>query len=291
MTNLLSPFFAERDRWFLWLPVFMGLGVALYFSWPAEPHFVLSVVSTFIALAVCILLRGHALIYVFLPLLFLSLGHNAAMIETRLMNQPMLQEKTEATTIVGRVMMLNSLPDGYRVWLNDVQVEGLAEASTPRSIRIKIRYQDERPEPGRWISSKAILYPLSRAAEPDAFNFRRYAFYQGFGATGFNIGRWRYAEGPPPAWNDSIGLFFERIRTRVAAAISAQGSGRERAVATALVTGEQSGIDQATMQAMRISGISHILSVSGLHITLVAGIVFFALRALLAMVPYLALAD
>ena len=29
---------AEQERWFLWMPVLLGLGIGLYFSLPAEPH-------------------------------------------------------------------------------------------------------------------------------------------------------------------------------------------------------------------------------------------------------------
>lgn len=289
MPDLLSPLLHERDRWFLWLPVAMGLGVELYFGWPREPPLAAGFLVAGVGLLAAWRLRGHAVLYPVLLVALAGLGFGMAALETRLMTQPMLREKTAATNVVGRVMTINPLPDGYRVWLSGVQVEDLPEKDTPRTVRLKIRYREEVPEPGRWIGVRAILYPLSRPAEPGAFDFRRYAFYQGYGATGFSIGKWRYGEGPPADMAGRLAIAFEKIRAGIAQAFFAQGKSREAAVAVALVTGDQAGIDKGTMEAMRISGISHILSVSGLHITLVAGIVFFTLRALLALIPGAAL--
>jgi competence protein ComEC len=60
-------------------------------------------------------------------------------------------------------------------------------------------------------------------------------------------------------------------------------------MAGALVAGVRAGIDQATWRAMQVSGLAHILSVSGLHMVLVAGSVFAGCRWVLALCPPLAL--
>jgi competence protein ComEC len=61
------------------------------------------------------------------------------------------------------------------------------------------------------------------------------------------------------------------------------------ALAAALMTGERGAIPESVIQAMRDSGLAHLLAISGLHMGLVAGLLFFALRALMALVPALAL--
>ena len=60
-------------------------------------------------------------------------------------------------------------------------------------------------------------------------------------------------------------------------------------IAAALITGERGGISEEVTQAMRDSGLAHILSISGLHMVIMAGTVFWLVRALLALVPVLAL--
>ena len=56
-------------------------------------------------------------------------------------------------------------------------------------------------------------------------------------------------------------------------------------IAVALITGARGGISEELNQATRLSG----LSISGLHMVIMAGTVFWLVRALLAFVPALAL--
>src|SRR3546814_12578282 len=65
--------------------------------------------------------------------------------------------------------------------------------------------------------------------------------------------------------------------------------GPRGAMAAALVTGHRGGIPEQVEEDMRDSGLAHLLSISGLHMGLVAGLLFFALRAGLALLPAVAL--
>lgn len=284
--SLFKPFIEERDRWFLWLPVFMGCGIGLYFSWPSEPALWLCIALPLIVAVVIYILRHHVLLPALVALLAFCIGHLAAKIETILIAQPVLTSFIERAEVTGRVMAINHLPDGFRVWLEDVQIEGVLQKDTPHKIRVKVKSNANLPSPGDWVVLRASLYPLSRPAEPGGFDFRRYAFFQGYGATGYTLAPWRKAEGLPPNLMQSVALYFERVRVSINEKLFAQGKDRNTAVASALISGDQSTIDKGTMQAMRVSGISHILSVSGLHITLVAGIVFYVLRAIMALIPW-----
>ena len=55
------------------------------------------------------------------------------------------------------------------------------------------------------------------------------------------------------------------------------------------LTGERGAIPEPVLRAMRDAGLAHLLAISGLHIGLVAGILFFAVRFLLAAIPPVAL--
>ena len=76
-----------------------------------------------------------------------------------------------------------------------------------------------------------------------------------------------------------------RINDRIRAALP----GETGEIAAALITGARGGISEETNQAMRDSGLFHVLSISGLHMAIMAGTVFWLLRTLLASVPALAL--
>ena len=64
--------------------------------------------------------------------------------------------------------------------------------------------------------------------------------------------------------------------------------GDEGAIAAMLINGRRDAIDPHLYDAMFVSGIGHVLSISGYHMAVVAGMVFFLLRALLALIPGLA---
>lgn len=83
------------------------------------------------------------------------------------------------------------------------------------------------------------------------------------------------------------GMFgaIDRMRSGIARLIDQAGLGPEAAVLKALVMGDQSGIAPDTRQAFMRTGTSHILAISGLHITIVASIAFALFRWLLGWIP------
>jgi competence protein ComEC len=289
LQTVFKPLLDERERWVLWLPVFMGLGVALYFSGHAEPELWPAALAFGVLLIGTILARNTVFLPALLVALMVALGFCAAKLETIHMQQPVLKAPAEKRLVEGRVIGVDRLPEGYRLLLTEMLVDGLAKEETPRTARIKFPYGKKLPRVGAWISMTATLYPLSGPIEPGAFNFRRFAFYQGYGATGFAIGYWHYEKGPRPSFLQKAGIFFEKLRNTIGEKLRANDASRETAVAVALITGDQAAIPKGTLTSMRVSGISHILSVSGLHIAMVAGAVFFVLRALMALWPWMAL--
>ena len=60
----------------------------------------------------------------------------------------------------------------------------------------------------------------------------------------------------------------DALRARVNARIRAALSGETGEIAVALITGERGGISEELNQAMRDSGLAHILSIFGLHMVI-----------------------
>ena len=78
---------------------------------------------------------------------------------------------------------------------------------------------------------------------------------------------------------------MQDLRDAIDARIRTTLDGDKRAIATALLTGRRDAITTPVNDAMFISGLGHVLSISGYHMAVVAGVVFFAVRALLALIP------
>src|SRR5271156_268365 len=111
-------------------------------------------------------------------------------------------------------------------------------------------------------------------------------FFQGIGASGFATGAIKVVA-PPVSAGLSLryAAFMQDLRDAIDARIRTRLDGDKRAIATALLTGRRDAITTPVNDAMFISGLGHVLSISGYHIAVVAGVVFFVVRALLALIP------
>ena len=133
---------------------------------------------------------------------------------------------------------------------------------------------------------KARLQPPLAPTRPGSYDFGRDMFFQGVGASGFAMGAIRTNE-PPVGGGLSLGYAaaMQGIRDAIDGRIRMVLSGDSRAIATALLTGRR---DAITMNdAMFVSGLGHVLSISGYHMAVVAGVVFSTVRALQALIPAL----
>jgi competence protein ComEC len=111
-------------------------------------------------------------------------------------------------------------------------------------------------------------------------------YFQGIGASGFVTGAIKTVEAPHSGGLSlRYAAFMQGLRDAIDARIRTALDGDKRAIATALLTGRRDAITTPVNDAMFISGLGHVLSISGYHMAVVAGVVFFAVRALLALIP------
>jgi len=286
---LVAQLLAERERWLLWLPVALGLGVGLYFALPVEPPLWLGPV----------LLSSVALVWArpaetgdpawrlpaLLALAALVVGLTAAMIRTQLVAAPVL-ERRGAHVIGGQVLLVEERVRGARLTLGHLWIEGLDPGATPAEIRVSLRSATPAVHPGDRVRLRAFLMPPSPPSEPAGYDFARQAYFLRLGAVGYGLGK---IEQVTPAAASTWRLGLARIRQRVARAIHAAIPGSAGAVGVALMTGLRGGITEKIWRDMQVAGIAHLLAISGLHLGLVAGTLFFGARVGLALAPPLAL--
>jgi competence protein ComEC len=92
------------------------------------------------------------------------------------------------------------------------------------------------------------------------------------------------AEGPV----QRADAFVQRMRDTIDARIRAVLPGDRGAIAAMLINGRRDTIAMNVYDALFISGIGHVLSISGYHMAVVAGLIFFVVRAFFALIPGLA---
>ncbi len=286
---------AERDRWFLWLPVLIGGGIATYFTLPGQPSLPLLRAALLAALLVLLLFawRWRVLALLGLPFFLLLAGYWLAAERTIQVAAPVLERRLPARLVEGRVLLAEPRDNGLRLTLDQARIDGLAAHQTPARLRVTLRQVPitAGPMPGDRVRLRAVLGPPAGPSLPGGYDFARNAWFQRIGGIGYASG---VAEILPPAgevpdWGDAWRIWLATQQQLLTERILAVLDGSDGAIAAALMTGVRGPIPEAVDVAFRDSGLAHILSISGLHLVLVSGILFFVLRGLLALSPYLAL--
>ncbi|MSO65246.1 MAG: ComEC family DNA internalization-related competence protein [Alphaproteobacteria bacterium] len=278
---------AELRRWLLWFPVGMGSGAALYLEMTVEPPVGLAGGALLTGLGAAIALRRRrGVLGIVVGLVSVALGFVAG--ETRAWRQqaPVLAKALGPTAIEGRVLDVESAAGGRRFLIDRLTIAKLNPTDTPDRVRIIDRSRTGPILPGDRVRVRAILLPPAAPAGPGAYDFARDAWFKRIGAVGF-------ATGPPQrltAGNPGqLHIFVAGVRRLIANRIQHQLPRPTGGIAVALVVGEQAAIPEKHLQAMRDAGLAHLLSTSGLHTGLVAGIVFISLRLAVALSQHLAL--
>ncbi|MCU0820028.1 MAG: ComEC family competence protein [Beijerinckiaceae bacterium] len=271
---------------FLLLPVAFALGILAYFSARTEPALwagpVLLVVSTIFAIRLHGLPRIAAI-----TLAMMAAGFSAATTRTALVESPML-DRNVTLAVSGFVEQVDAGPRRHRITL---RVTHMADTRAGKPYRVRIGAPG-RPtvEAGAHISLRARLSPPSEPAMPGGYDFRRDSFFRAVGGVGYAIGRIEVSAPKAEAvFTLRFNAFIDRARNAMTDRIAHAIGGEAGALSAALVTGKRGLISNETNDQLRASGLYHIVSISGLHMVLAAGVMFWTLRALLALSPALAL--
>jgi competence protein ComEC len=165
-----------------------------------------------------------------------------------------------------------------------------ARLETPlQRVRVSVR-KGTAPPVGSFVGMKARLSPPLAPLRPGGYDFARDLYFQEIGATGFALGEIRRLEPPEPLrWRLRFAAGVSGIRDAIDARIRAALPGDAGAIASALITGKRDAISTPVNDAMYVSSLAHVLSISGYHMAVVAGVVFFMIRGLLALSGTLAL--
>jgi competence protein ComEC len=289
-TWILDQLDAERSRWMLWLPVAMGLGIAIYFELPSEPALWLGPVLAAAALVVVFLARSGSLARALaIGAVAAASGLGLVAWRTASLAAPTLSRPLFSINVEGRIADIQRLPESVRVVLEAVRLKGNNVPPIemmPERVRVSLSKGAPPIHVGDRLLVLANLSPPAGPAAPGAFDFQRVAWYQQLGAVGYALAPATVIEHGRP---DGIVRTIDALRADITARILAALPGPEGGVAAALLTGEQTAVNKDITQAMRDSGLAHILSISGLHIVFVVALVMGVLRYAIALVPPLAL--
>ena len=278
-----NAFEAQRDQLPLLVPVGLGTGIIGWqFGGDAALPAVLCAAAGFTLLAVFVGLHFRCARVLLWAAILFSIGFLAIAGKSSLVSEEVLSRP--------KIVTFNA----YVKSVEDVSSRGLVRyvlktgghADLPPLVRVNVPKDKHRPEiePGAIIQLKARLMPPAGPALPNSYDFSRQASFLGIGATGSALL-------PPILVTKSPGNtnFWSVSRENLASHIRSAMPGDSGAVGAALLVGTRGAISEPDAEALRNSGMAHLLSVSGLHVTAVVGGAFILISRILALFPWLAL--
>lgn len=285
---MLNQLIEERSRWFLWSPVLLGVGVALYFAIDWQPS--LNWLSLSVLLSCLFLFRKvRQKLYFFLPILivlFVSLGFNASIVRQNIIDAPILQKKV-VTSVTGEVISKSAGQKKTRLVLDPLSFDRKTLPHLAK-IRVTVRGDTSHVHPGQQISLVAVLLPPPPPAYPGAYDFQRNSYFQKIGAVGYAISAVTVLEEGAGRWSQLLQL-SARFRDDINVHIATVAPPTTAGFSTAIMTGDKQAMEKKQLENMRQSGLAHILAISGLHMGMVGGLIFFAVRFLASLWPRVAL--
>lgn len=281
---------AARDapRLGLWAPVALGAGAAVYLTLKSEPPPWLApaalILSAFIAVRVE-RRRAAAIAVAFFALGFCAADFRAAQVAA-----PALERDIGFTQVEGRLIAIEESEKLRRLIIAVDDIEDVPPEKLPARIRLSWRGAAFDALPGERIRLRASLSPPPQPVSPQGYDFARHLYFLKIGAVGFAFSPPEVLEEAAPPFGARVAGGVERARLALTRRIIAATNGTDAgAIVAAVVTGKREAISDEAEAVFRDSGLTHLLSISGIHLSLATGIVFFALRALLALIEPIAL--
>lgn len=279
---------AEQERLTAWIPFCFAAGIAAYFALPFEPNIWLTLAVFEVLLLLYYLLRRQNLHILFWAGIIFCCGflniqahtlHQAENIEN-------YKEKT-FTYLRGQVREISFSQKGKMRLL----LQNAADFNKPLkgNFRITAMPAPQNVETGKCIETIAAVFPREPMPIMEGFRLDRKYFYENISAVGYTASETFIIDCPQNAAHNRFIIALNFLRLQITGYINSILPTGENGVAEAILIGEKSQISRHLINNYRDSGLAHFLSVSGLHLGAIAGLVFFLVRFLLALFPAVAL--
>jgi competence protein ComEC len=276
-------------RPFLWLPAAAGAGAIFYLLAATEPVlWIVGLVTVFWAMLATVFRAKRGLSALFIGLAALSGGEFCGGWRAARIDAPVL-ERTFVGELAGFVEEVDPRVQGVRFLLRLSEAQGLSQQKTPYRVRLTSRGAPALAA-GDFVIVKARLLPPPHASLPGGYDFARDAYFARIGAVGNVLGSPQTVDPPEaPGWTLRFFAAVDRARNALALRVAKAIGGDNGAIGAAMVTGKRDLLSDTARETIRKAGIFHIITISGVQMTLVAGIFFVGLRRLMALSTELAL--
>ena len=280
----------EPERRKLWLPVFFGIGIGLYYLLPQEPSkwLTLGVIEGSI-LAAIILRYRPKMLKILLVLGFVIGGFGWVQVRSIYIASQMGEVPEQKLYLKGNILKVDHSQKG-KLRLTMDNLFDFDDKEIKGRFRITLRQKEGSYHAGQCVEMVATLLPRAKAQLPQGYQFDRKNFYNGLSGSGYAESRAFVVDCKDKlSFENRLKIKIDNWRQKIISKVDSVLPTEEASIVGAILAGEQGAISEEQIKHYRDSGLAHFLSISGLHMSMIAGLMFFFIRLLLALYPPLAL--
>lgn len=272
---LLETYFKEQHRWVHWFPVGMILGSSVYFSLLNEPdNYFLGLI--FLVFLLSLYFRKNPLLHFLMYQIWgATICFLIAFFKTNLLSTPMINENMKNVELSGSV---NSIE--YNQYKNEPTIKVTLENVKLNNFNLNAKIRLNLPEEhatdldlNDYISVNADVYQFPMPCSLHGYFARRAAYLDKVAGSAKFLEFNQHITFPESG--------FSKFRQSITKLLLSKMHKPYGAVAAALVTADKSYIPNELRQNFADAGLAHVLVISGLHLSLIAGLIFFLIRRLL----------
>ncbi len=287
MQRILEILNLECNQLFAWIPVLFGVGIGIYFILPFEPSlwFTLALIEG--VLLVAYLWRFYpALLKILAVIAIVLAGFTDIQLKTTYIKTQMPKAMEGKFYLRGQIMAKDINYRGRpRIVLGNM--ENLSGDKIRGKYRLTILSNSKVFEVGKCVELVAEVAPVMKANLVGGYQPDRRLFFDGINGGGY-VASGVFEIDCTKAlsfWTRAIDKWRRKVSNMIAEKLPAE----EASVAAAIITGNRELMTQKQIEEYRDSGLAHFLSISGLHMSMLAGLMFFFVRLVMAFIPALAL--
>ncbi len=259
----------QYQNLFLYVPFLMAGGAALYFTLPFEPKLMCAPIILLLLMAAIFIRQIPNLLRAVLIFIF---GFCYASAFTDWIDTPKLKHNKHNIDIVGVVKNIDFTDDKTRIYLS-VDGYDIGTENKRAQIRVSVDNSATMPHVGDTVHATVGLFKPAGAYAPETFDYARWAYFNNLTATGYA--------------ND-LTIIENNHQTNINTLRNAIHTQANSFLVDSLVLGYKNAIPRDDALIWTASGIGHVWSISGFHMTLVGGWTFLIFYFLFRATPYIA---
>lgn len=278
----------EAQRFILWAPVLMTAGIAAWFTGDVQPSVWASALMLLASAGIWVAAARREVTGVRIAakaVTFFALGIFLIALRASVVAAPVVPAGLGTVTVTGVLEETEVRERDRRHLIRVETISRLSAQETPAKVRVIWRGDPGQARPGDTVRLPASLAPPPGPTHPGGYDFSRGMAFEKIGAVGFSYSAPQVVRRGGSGFRAEV----EALRIGIADRVERKIGGAEGGVAAALITGKRARIPEERVADLRDAGLAHLLAISGLHMGLVCGFLFWSARFLLSRSETLAL--